>query len=267
MPSAVSATGYVLWLIAISIVDDNATVGQWGPTGVAAVGLLLGVFAAMWGWSATPARQIRVGGVCVRPADPAGGSDAGRARRRLRLRRLARVVQRDVQRGHRRGQPVVLPCEQAEFDQLTPVQVHRQLLPGGVADRPVLDQLIRRRSAAPAGGRSVAPGGRRRPARRARRRSSACMSASSPAWRAIRRWCCSSYSHERRCATRRITNSVSIARQPAPQQPPAVERPSPEQPLALTQRGEQMHLRRARPCVRPAFASTQLIGPSSRNWR
>lgn len=43
------ATGYVLWLLAISIGDDNATVGQWGPL-VLLVSVVLGVCAGGWGW-------------------------------------------------------------------------------------------------------------------------------------------------------------------------------------------------------------------------
>ena len=41
--------GYVLWLIAISIAGDNATVGRWGPL-VLLLSVLLGVGAAIWGW-------------------------------------------------------------------------------------------------------------------------------------------------------------------------------------------------------------------------
>jgi hypothetical protein len=43
------ATGYVLWLVAFSIVDDNATAGQWAPRvlivsgAVAIVALLCGL--------------------------------------------------------------------------------------------------------------------------------------------------------------------------------------------------------------------------------
>ncbi|WP_445162211.1 hypothetical protein ACTXG5_02605 [Mycobacterium sp. Dal123C01] len=44
-----AATGYVLWLIAISIAGDNATVGRWGPL-VLLLSVLLGVGAAIWGW-------------------------------------------------------------------------------------------------------------------------------------------------------------------------------------------------------------------------
>ncbi len=44
-----AATGYVLWLIAISIAGDNATVGRWGPM-VLLLSVLLGVGAAIWGW-------------------------------------------------------------------------------------------------------------------------------------------------------------------------------------------------------------------------
>ncbi len=44
-----AATGYVLWLIAISIAGDNATVGNWGPL-VLLGSAVLGVVAAVWGW-------------------------------------------------------------------------------------------------------------------------------------------------------------------------------------------------------------------------
>jgi hypothetical protein len=44
-----AATGYVLWLVAISIAGDNATVGRWGPL-VLLLSVLLGVGAAIWGW-------------------------------------------------------------------------------------------------------------------------------------------------------------------------------------------------------------------------
>jgi hypothetical protein len=43
------ATGYVLWLLAISLVGDNATAGHWGPL-VLLASALLGVGAAIWGW-------------------------------------------------------------------------------------------------------------------------------------------------------------------------------------------------------------------------
>ncbi len=39
--------GYVLWLAAFSIVDDNAAVGQWGPTALL-LSLALAVCATMW---------------------------------------------------------------------------------------------------------------------------------------------------------------------------------------------------------------------------
>jgi hypothetical protein len=42
------AAGYVLWLVAFSIVDDNAAVGQWAPT-VLAVSAGLGACAVLWG--------------------------------------------------------------------------------------------------------------------------------------------------------------------------------------------------------------------------
>ncbi len=44
-----AAAGYVLWLVAISIVGDNATAGNWGPL-VLLGSVLLGVVAAIWGW-------------------------------------------------------------------------------------------------------------------------------------------------------------------------------------------------------------------------
>jgi hypothetical protein len=44
-----AATGYVLWLVAISIAGDNATAGRWGPL-VLLLSVLLGVGAAIWGW-------------------------------------------------------------------------------------------------------------------------------------------------------------------------------------------------------------------------
>ena len=53
-----------------------------------------------------------------------------------------RVVQRDLQGRHGRRQTVVLPCQQAEFDELTPVEVMGQLLPHLGADRAVEDELI-----------------------------------------------------------------------------------------------------------------------------
>jgi len=41
------ATGYVLWLLAISN-GDNATAGQWGPL-VLLASVVLGICAAVWG--------------------------------------------------------------------------------------------------------------------------------------------------------------------------------------------------------------------------
>ncbi len=41
------ATGYVLWLIAFSIADDNAAVGRWAPT-VLLLSLALAVCATLW---------------------------------------------------------------------------------------------------------------------------------------------------------------------------------------------------------------------------
>ncbi|BBY22976.1 hypothetical protein [Mycobacterium stomatepiae] len=43
-----AATGYVLWLLAISLAGDNATAGHWGPL-VLLGSVLLGVFAIIWG--------------------------------------------------------------------------------------------------------------------------------------------------------------------------------------------------------------------------
>ena len=40
--------GYVLWILAFSIVDDNAAVDDWAPT-VLLVSVVLGVVAALWG--------------------------------------------------------------------------------------------------------------------------------------------------------------------------------------------------------------------------
>jgi hypothetical protein len=42
------AAGYVLWLVAFSIADDNATVGQWAPTVLILSGVLA-VCAVLWG--------------------------------------------------------------------------------------------------------------------------------------------------------------------------------------------------------------------------
>jgi hypothetical protein len=41
-------TGYVLWLVAISLAGDNAMVGHWGPP-VLLGSAVLGVVAAIWG--------------------------------------------------------------------------------------------------------------------------------------------------------------------------------------------------------------------------
>ena len=73
----------------------------------------------------------------------------------------------------------------------------------------VLDRTRRSRSAAPAAGRSVSRVARRRPGLGPGEDRRPAAWRPDPSWRAIRRWCCSSYSHARRCATRRITNSVS----------------------------------------------------------
>ncbi len=43
------ATGYVLWLVAYSIGDDTATVGQWSPIVLMLSGVLT-VCAGVWGW-------------------------------------------------------------------------------------------------------------------------------------------------------------------------------------------------------------------------
>ena len=42
------ATGYVLWLLAISN-GDNATAGQWAPLMLLA-SAVLGICAGLWGW-------------------------------------------------------------------------------------------------------------------------------------------------------------------------------------------------------------------------
>ncbi|OBI96371.1 hypothetical protein A5660_08025 [Mycobacterium alsense] len=42
-----AATGYVLWLVAFSIADDNAAVGRWAPT-VLLLSLALAVCATLW---------------------------------------------------------------------------------------------------------------------------------------------------------------------------------------------------------------------------
>ncbi|HVQ83502.1 MAG TPA: hypothetical protein VMS84_01810 [Mycobacterium sp.] len=41
------ATGYVLWLVAFSIADDNAAVGHWAPT-VLLLSAVLAVCALLW---------------------------------------------------------------------------------------------------------------------------------------------------------------------------------------------------------------------------
>ena len=43
------AVGYLLWLIAISLGGDNATVGRWGPV-VLLLSAALAIGAAVWGW-------------------------------------------------------------------------------------------------------------------------------------------------------------------------------------------------------------------------
>jgi uncharacterized membrane protein len=42
------ATGYLLWLLAFSIADDNAAVGRWAPP-VLVASLALGVCGVLWG--------------------------------------------------------------------------------------------------------------------------------------------------------------------------------------------------------------------------
>ena len=42
------ATGYLLWLIAFSIADDNATVGRWAPT-VLILSVVLAICTVLWG--------------------------------------------------------------------------------------------------------------------------------------------------------------------------------------------------------------------------
>ena len=41
------AAGYVLWLVAFSIADDNAAVGKWAPT-VLVLSAVLAVCATLW---------------------------------------------------------------------------------------------------------------------------------------------------------------------------------------------------------------------------
>jgi len=43
------ATGYVLWLVAFSIADDNAAVGRWAPT-VLVLSAVLAICAVVWGF-------------------------------------------------------------------------------------------------------------------------------------------------------------------------------------------------------------------------
>ncbi|CQD05453.1 hypothetical protein BN1232_00917 [Mycobacterium lentiflavum] len=50
------ATGYVLWLVAISLVGDNATAGHWAPR-VLLGSVLLGVFGAILGFVARRRRK------------------------------------------------------------------------------------------------------------------------------------------------------------------------------------------------------------------
>jgi hypothetical protein len=42
-----AAAGYVLWLLAFSIADDNAAVGQWAPT-VLLLSVVLAIGAMLW---------------------------------------------------------------------------------------------------------------------------------------------------------------------------------------------------------------------------
>ncbi len=42
-----AAAGYVLWLLAFSIADDNAAVGRWAPT-VLLLSVALAVGAVLW---------------------------------------------------------------------------------------------------------------------------------------------------------------------------------------------------------------------------
>jgi len=42
------AAGYVLWLVAFSVADDNAAVGRWAPT-VLILSVVLAIGALLWG--------------------------------------------------------------------------------------------------------------------------------------------------------------------------------------------------------------------------
>ncbi len=44
-----AATGYVLWLVAFSMADDNAAVGRWAPTVLLGSAVLV-VCALLWGF-------------------------------------------------------------------------------------------------------------------------------------------------------------------------------------------------------------------------
>ena len=50
------AVGYLLWLVAISLGGDNATVGQWGPL-VLLLAVALAIGAAVWGWRLRQRRE------------------------------------------------------------------------------------------------------------------------------------------------------------------------------------------------------------------
>lgn len=63
------ATGYVLWLLAISN-GDNATVGQWGPL-VLVASVVLGGAAAVWGaWQRRRGRRPRAAFAFALPVLP-----------------------------------------------------------------------------------------------------------------------------------------------------------------------------------------------------
>ncbi|OBA63892.1 hypothetical protein A5647_00045 [Mycobacterium sp. 1100029.7] len=51
-----AAAGYVLWLLAISFVGDNATAGHWAPW-ILLGSVLVGVGAAVFGWQLRRRRQ------------------------------------------------------------------------------------------------------------------------------------------------------------------------------------------------------------------